>query len=423
MADKQISLSHSKRKILMQRLNGLVFFSTIAYAIIDRYLGIDVDAEIYVSFLLFAGINWVLLRNNYLEISKIFGLTAFNTMIFLVASSEPFISGMHLQFVAAGAVALALYGYDQWKMSVLFVSLSLTLDLLVFTTPISFLPWRDIDAELGKVFFVLNTLLAAFVCVYVFLLNSKLNYDAEITLSNNEVKIKKQNDQLVKVNSELDRFVYSASHDLRSPLSSLLGLINLSEMEKNEDMRLEYLGLMRNRVRAMNLFINDIIDYSRNNRKEVIQKKVILLPFLENIVKDLEFMPGWSHIKIELKFDSSIELICDDIRLKVVLNNLVSNAIKYYDHTKQDSWLHISTEIEGDEIKIILTDNGIGIDEELQPKIFEMFYRAHEQSSGSGLGLYIVGETLLKMGGSISVNSKVTEGTTFIVQLPLVVSV
>ncbi|MFZ1805621.1 MAG: HAMP domain-containing sensor histidine kinase [Cyclobacteriaceae bacterium] len=409
---------NQRRSVLMEHLNLLIVIATATYAILDKYLGIEVESYVYLSFFLFATINWLLIRYDYIETSKVFGLLAFNIMIFLIATSEPFATGMYLQYVTAGAVALALYGYEQWKGALLFVLLSLGLNVITFTSELSFIQWREADSEQASIFFVLNTLIAAFVSVYAFMLYSKINYDSELALKANERVIKKQNDELLKTNAELDRFVYSASHDLRSPLSTLTGLINLSKLEKDEAEKSKYLDLMSDRIRAMDIFISEIIDYSRNSRVELKTESINAKLFLESIADDLRYHAGKESIEIHWEIPEDLVITTDVSRLKIIFSNLISNAIKYHDPAKEISWIKLKAEEALQKIKIIVEDNGIGINKELQGAIFDMFYRAHEHSTGSGLGLYIVKETLTKLNGSILVDSTEGEGCRFQVVLP-----
>ncbi|HCM76641.1 MAG TPA: hypothetical protein DIS90_09685 [Cytophagales bacterium] len=414
------ALSMDERKaILMGRLNSLVVFTTLVYAVLDRYLSINVAFSIYASFLLFAFINWLLIKYKHIEISKVFGLLAFNIMIFAIATSEPFTTGMHLQYVTAGAVALALYGYEQWKHAVFFVLLALVLDLMVFTMDFSIIPRRYVEEEQARIFFVLNTVIAASVSVYVFILNSKINYESELALQENEKVIRAKNDALKKVNAELDRFVYSASHDLRSPLSTLTGLINLSKMEKEDKMKLEYLDLMQNRIRSMDSFISEIIDYSRNSRLELKMEPINLKNCLQAILNDLQYTSGKERITIHCNIPDDLEINSDRSRLKIVFTNLISNAIKYHDPAKKEPWIKLCGEKNHRYVHIKVEDNGLGINSDLKDNVFDMFYRAHEHSSGSGLGLYIVKEALSKLSGSIQLMSKEGEGSVFSVTLPL----
>lgn len=403
----------------MIRLHILVIIATVIYALLANYLGIAVESYIYVSFLIFAFVNILLIRYGYIEFSKIIGLLLFNILVFLVASSEPFATGMHLHFITAGAVALALYGYEQWKGAIGFVFLSLVLDIISFKTNISFIPLREFTTEQEKIYFILNTIIASSVSVYTILLFSKINYETEKSLYQNEQIINEQNKQLLKTNSELDRFVYSASHDLRAPLSTLMGLINLSESENNADSKTEYLKLMKERVESMDSFIDEIIDYSRNNRSELKIITVNIRNLLEIIIDDLRFIPDSEHVSICWDFNEDIILQSDETRLKMVFTNIISNGVKYRDTKKEESWIKLKGEIADSKVIVTVEDNGVGIEKSLQNQIFDMFFRAHEHCNGSGLGLYIARESMTKLSGTISMVSVEGEGSTFIVSLPV----
>lgn len=407
-----------RRSVLMKRINLLVVVATVAYAFLDKYLGIIVAPYVYVGFLLFAAINGLLIRYGYVEVAKVFGLLLFNIMIFIIATSEPFSTGMYLQYVTAGSVALALYGYEQWKGALFFVLLSLILNVIVFTSEVSFIPWREVDTQQANVFFILNTLIAAVVSVYAFMFYSKTNYESELALKANEKLIKAQNEELLKTNTELDHFVYSASHDLRSPLSTLTGLINLSKLETDDAEKSKYLDLMNERIRAMDTFISEIIDYSRNSRVAVKKESVNAKIFLESIADDLRYHAGKGRIAIHWEIPEDLAIITDVSRLKIVFSNLISNAIKYHDPDKEISWIKLKAEAVSQQVLFTVEDNGIGINKELKGNIFDMFYRAHEHSTGSGLGLYIVKETLAKLNGMIKVESSEGEGSRFLVTLP-----
>ncbi|HRK54032.1 MAG TPA: HAMP domain-containing sensor histidine kinase [Cyclobacteriaceae bacterium] len=402
----------------MKRINLLVVVATVAYAFLDKYLGIIVAPYVYVGFLLFAAINGLLIRYGYVEVAKVFGLLLFNIMIFIIATSEPFSTGMYLQYVTAGSVALALYGYEQWKGALFFVLLSLILNVIVFTSEVSFIPWREVDTQQANVFFILNTLIAAVVSVYAFMFYSKTNYESELALKANEKLIKAQNEELLKTNTELDRFVYSASHDLRSPLSTLTGLINLSKLETDDAEKSKYLDLMNERIRAMDTFISEIIDYSRNSRVAVKKESVNAKILLESIADDLRYHAGKGRIAIHWEIPEDLAIITDVSRLKIVFSNLISNVIKYHDPDKEISWIKLKAEAVSQQVLFTVEDNGIGINKELKGNIFDMFYRAHEHSTGSGLGLYIVKETLAKLNGMIKVESSEGEGSRFLVTLP-----
>lgn len=227
------------------------------------------------------------------------------------------------------------------------------------------------------------------------------------------------NNELLVRNSELDRFVYSASHDLSAPLKSILGLINISKLENPPNTILTYLAMMDQTVKKLEHFINEVVAYSRNARMPVKLEEVEFVAFVNAILEDHQFAPdfGLIHFKIETK--SSERLCVDTMRLKIILNNLISNAIKFHRSAEEvEPCVTISLEEVNKEWKLTVSDNGKGIPPDHLDHIFTMFYRAHETSSGSGLGLYIMKEAIEKMSGRVEVQSKVAEGTTFHVFLP-----
>lgn len=239
---------------------------------------------------------------------------------------------------------------------------------------------------------------------------------------NAEQKIMLQNALLAKTNAELDRFVYSTSHDLRAPLSSLLGLITVAEKTEDVGEIEECLRMMKDRIRTMENFIKEIIEYSRNTRLDVKRESVKIFPLIQDVVENLRFSEGAENIFVRYNIPPDLDISTDENRLRVVINNLIGNSIKYSDSTKGNPFISIDASKNGSTIHICVEDNGIGIAPEHHAKIFDMFYRASEKSHGSGLGLYIVKETIEKLRGKVEVNSIPGKGTTFSIQLPIEIS-
>lgn len=234
-----------------------------------------------------------------------------------------------------------------------------------------------------------------------------------------EAELELKNKQLAKTNEELDRFVYSASHDMRAPLSSLLGLIHLSEKtDRPEEVSL-FLQMMKDRIKTMEGFIKEVTDYSRNTRLDLLPTPIKLEPLVREVVQNLAYSVVNKKVRIEVQIDPALEISTDPNRLKVIVNNLVSNAYKYHRFDQPDPFIIISALTKGNHVLMTVKDNGTGISKEHHARIFDMFYRASESSEGSGLGLYIVKETLDKLEGSISVQSTAGEGAEFIVTLPV----
>ena len=235
-----------------------------------------------------------------------------------------------------------------------------------------------------------------------------------------ERTLRKQNDELVKINKELDSFVYSVSHNLRAPLMSVLGLLNLAQFENkggNETLD-NYFEMMQHSIPKLDETLKEILDYSRNARSALTISPVDITRMVQESFDRMKYMEGSDLIAKSVTVNDNIPFYTDSYRISVIVNNIVSNSIKYRDTKKTDSKLEVTADVTSNGLSLTFRDNGIGIPEEYLPRIFEMFYRATERSEGAGLGLYIVRETVEKLHGTIAVESQVGEGTTFRVTLP-----
>ncbi len=227
-----------------------------------------------------------------------------------------------------------------------------------------------------------------------------------------------RNSELQQLNHELDHFVYSVSHDLRAPIASTMGLINISRQEKDISKIFYYLELQEKSLARLDRFISDIIDYSRNNRQEVLHEVVNLVDLMNTVCGQYNHLPEAGRVAKSCSVQGAQTVVSDPRRLQVILGNLVANAIIYSAPWKKEQFLKISGRVEKDHFLLEISDNGVGIELQYQPRIFDMFFRAHPEKKGSGLGLYIVKESLKKLNGSISLQSEPGKGTTFWVQIP-----
>jgi len=227
-----------------------------------------------------------------------------------------------------------------------------------------------------------------------------------------------RHEELVKTNAELDRFVYSASHDLRAPIASLLGLIEVARHEKDINNLTQLLDMQKRSLLRLDRFIKDIVDHSRNTRLDVESEPVNFQAIVHSTFEQLQFMDHVNRIKKIISIKQEGDFYSSPTRLNIIFNNLISNAIKYSDLRKDDPYLKIDIEVTNDQAAVRIGDNGEGIPAESLAKIFDMFFRASSRGTGSGLGLYIVREAIRKIGGTIEVHSEYGQGTDFIVKLP-----
>jgi signal transduction histidine kinase len=230
--------------------------------------------------------------------------------------------------------------------------------------------------------------------------------------------VERVNSKLRKLNEELDRFVYSASHDLRAPLSSVLGLVEIARLETTIEGKQQCLDMINTSVVKLDGFINDIIDYSRNQRLELQPELLSITAEIHDAFNDLKYLDKEHKIEKIVEVDDQITFVTDGRRLNVVLKNIISNAIRYHNLRQDNPFIKVKVEYTHDKAVITIEDNGIGIDPDHLEHIFKMFYRADESSKGSGLGLYIVKETLDKIGGQVEVKSQLHLGSSFIITIP-----
>lgn len=224
--------------------------------------------------------------------------------------------------------------------------------------------------------------------------------------------------ELQKVNFELDSFVYHASHDLRSPLRSVLGLIDLYRMEQDNEIRKECIEKIESSIKRLDLLVMDLLSISRNDRVDESLKEINFLNEVNNSVASYYNASITKDLEIIIKINQPEKFVSDLTRIRVILNNFISNAIKYRSFHKDYSFVKIDVKVSRKEAIIKVEDNGEGIEENKLPHIFDMFYRATEKSEGSGLGLYLVKKVADKLNANIEVDSVELEGTTFTIRLP-----
>ncbi len=228
---------------------------------------------------------------------------------------------------------------------------------------------------------------------------------------------KRVEEELKVRNAELDNFVYKVSHDLRAPLSSVLGLAHLAAMPGNDDNLVDYVKLMGQKASQLDHFISDVLSHSKNLKMELKVEKVDFLQIIERTLDDLSYLKGADRVKKEIALEG-VDFYSDPWRIGEIMRNLISNAIKYRRLGESEVNISIHINVSPTQCLISFGDNGIGIDKNNLDRIFEMFYRASGQSEGSGLGLYIVKNAVERIGGSIRVVSELNKGTVFTIELP-----
>lgn len=258
-----------------------------------------------------------------------------------------------------------------------------------------------------NIFFTL--IIIGSVSIYYSLMVNKLKRAKQLTDETNK--------NLTIVNKELDKFGYSVSHDLRSPITSLKGLIDIMNSENNIEQIRSYLAMMNESLDKQDQFIKDIIEYSRSKKVKTNVTTVSLNKIIDDTITQNKYRQEAVNIIISKQLKINI-IYSDELKLKIILNNLYTNAIKYYDDKKEKPSITITAFEDVDTNKIIIEDNGIGIKQEYQTKIFDMFFVTNNNNKGTGLGLYLVKDAVENLNGNIEITSEINKGTKFTISLP-----
>lgn len=353
----------------------------------------------------------MLIRRGHYKTAKLVLVVTLNLMIFWSSSIDPFDDGTYLLFIPVGIGAFALLDQGNLKTAIALAGFSTVLFLLSYFDIAVNYELPPLSPQYHQVIFLLTYLFSfALSIVYVYFL-VHLNHLSERELILKETFAQQKNEQLLQANKSLDQLVYSVSHDLRSPLNSILGLVQLTERASSEQESQHLLKMMKERIALQNTYIQEVIEYTRNSKGELRIEKIGLKNLVDEIINSLRFSVDAIQIEFVNQVNAVTTLTSDRMCLWIALNNLIGNAIKYHDLRKQKPFIEIG--YAEDRNSIYVLDNGTGILPEHQKKIFNMFYRGSNRIGGSGLGLHIIKEAVEKTGGRIEVDSRLGEGSKF----------
>jgi signal transduction histidine kinase len=227
---------------------------------------------------------------------------------------------------------------------------------------------------------------------------------------------KEQTKVIENKNAELDAFFYRISHDLKGPISSLLGLSALANREIKDAQAKEYMEKQQHQVERLNHIITGLINLTRLNHTELQKEKIDFDKIIDGCIVSLNGLPGFTSINFKKDIQDGIEFHSVWTLLNAILQNLIENGIKY--SRQEFPYVHIKVWQESEWTFIEVADNGQGIHADHQSRIFEMFYRASQHASGTGLGLYILKRSVDRLQGVINMESTEGAGSTFTVKLP-----
>lgn len=227
-----------------------------------------------------------------------------------------------------------------------------------------------------------------------------------------------KNQELQKANEELDKFAYSVTHDIRGPIVSMTGALELMKNTDDINEIRQIISLMEESADKVTDLIENIHAYYSLKRGDINIEDVDFKILLSEIVAIHRINATLKNTAINITVKQDEVFRNDRVILQLIINNLLSNALKYQQINATNKFVSISIAVEKGQAVMEIEDNGIGIDEQHFDDIFKMFFRATKESTGAGFGLYNVKDALNKLQGTITVTSKLGVGTKFIVSIP-----
>jgi len=225
---------------------------------------------------------------------------------------------------------------------------------------------------------------------------------------------------VLKINKELDSFVYNISHNLRSPLASVIGLVNVARLDrgKKPEVIYQYFDMIEKSTLKLDETLKEILDFSQNLRTDLKISEINLKELCDESLNRLKYLKDFEKIEKQVDIISETTFHSDHNRLSLILTYIFSNSIKYRDVQKDSLFIKIIASISSTHSMLSILDNGVGIHPDRLPKVFDMFVRTNENSDGAGLGLYIVKEVIEKLNGTIEITSAYGEWTRADITLP-----
>ena len=395
----------SARTIIVITLVSLFF---LAYDII---LGYPSSLWVYTPFILLFGFALHLLRRGKHNAGRIVLLVALNFFVYIVMSSIPEDSMSAIFYMSTIVVECVLLGHQ--KKFRLFTLLSLTFMLYIGDTFVDFslLPIRSYDEGTLKI----NKVIDFTICVIGVLMTLKLLIDYLEEIISQRTK---NNEELQRLNNELDKYAYTITHDLKGPIHSMYRLIHLPMIERSDFD--EYLETIRGSFQKLWDLIDGTTEQARNRNFEVVKETFHVSATIQTIWELMRYAPEAQGIDLILDVPQEFVVETDKRRVIGILNNLITNSIRYHDPSKTNCYIKVSGSRSEGWFYLSVEDNGIGIEPEHQKKVFDMFYRASTEFGGSGLGLFTVKESVEKLSGQITLESTIGKVTIFKIKIPTV---
>ena len=359
---QKISTSDFRKLLLLTQIiliavSGLCF-SILFELYLNNKIGLYVDLGLMCGFVLILSFIY----KGKFTLAKIFIILLVNALFALNGLREGPDAGNQFLFFPY-ICALFIIFYDK-ERSILLLGLCLGILNFSLLEHFEYSLWTDptfLETNIRYNYIICITLSASLMMVMLYYLIS-VNKKYEMKLYSVNSKLLTQNRILKKTNAELDSFVYKTSHDLRSPLTSVMGLISLLKKEKQTESGTNYVQFIEKSILKLDSYILDVLSISKNARSEVIKQKIDLQKLLEEIFEQYSFAEHYNVIERRITILQNCDFYTDQMRLTMILNNLISNAYRYSNMSKEHSYIHVYATINKESMTLIISDNGIGIE-------------------------------------------------------------
>jgi signal transduction histidine kinase len=413
-------LYRNKRNILFSQITLVGSIVGILHAIEGLLVGNFALPFLDFTMTVFVFMSYLINEAGWHLTAKVLLLTFLNIFFFFYALITPRETGIFVFYFPWVAVAALIFSNEERFWRIFFITLSIALLLVLFISDfglLSNLKLTNIEPVRAFVFNVVTCILATAIFIFFMI---HLSEESEKKLRILTSEIRQKNAELLRSNEQLDRFVYSASHDIKLPIISIKGLTHLAAIDCEDQKSRTYFSKIERQTDKLGMFLLEMLEYARNNKTGLRQEKVNVNTLIDEILEDLAHLENAYRVEFKKFIRIEGEITIDRVRFMVIMNNLLSNAIKYHNYDIKNPWVKIMISKIENNIQVMVADNGRGIHDQYKDKIFEMFFRASNSPLGSGLGLFIVKETVEKMNGKIMLSSKEGEGACFRIDLPLV---
>lgn len=248
---------------------------------------------------------------------------------------------------------------------------------------------------------------------------TNLNTVLEERVKERTEELRESNSALVKSNHDLDNFIYKTSHDIRGPLATLQGVCNIALMDISDPISVDYFQKLSKTANKLNRILSKLLIVNQINNSTPTLEVINLTNLIDEIIEDNRMGYMSKSIKVEVDGKSNLKVKSDPDLMKIICSNLINNAFKFHDPANSiDSFIKIVYKQEDDKLDLSITDNGLGIDENLVGQIFDIFSKTSEVQDSAGIGLYLVNLAIERLGGKIFVTKDLNGHTFFKVNIP-----